>query len=68
MKPIDIIILFIIAAIVGAAIAYIVRAKKKGTKCIGCPAGDCCSMKKGKSSSKTEAEDSGCGCGCHSAE
>ena len=32
MKPIDIIILFIIAAIVGAAIAYIVRAKKKGTK------------------------------------
>ena len=43
MKPIDILIILVIAVIIGAAIAYIVRAKKKGAKCIGCPAGDCCS-------------------------
>lgn len=63
MKLIDIIIILIITAILVAAIAYIVRAKKKGAKCIGCPAGDCCSMKKGcGEQSKTKAEDSGCCC------
>lgn len=32
---------------VGAAVAYIVKAKKSGTKCIGCPSGGCCSKKGG---------------------
>ena len=32
MKPIDILIILVIAVIIGAAIAYIVRAKKKGAK------------------------------------
>lgn len=36
MKPIDILIILVIAVIIGVAIAYIVRAKKKGAKCIGC--------------------------------
>ncbi len=37
----------IIVAIVGAAVAYIVKEKKKGTRCIGCPmAGTCASGKK----------------------
>ena len=31
-----------ILLIVGAAIVYIVKAKKKGVKCIGCPAGGNC--------------------------
>lgn len=31
-----------IAVIVGVAVAYIVRAKKKGVKCIGCPNGGKC--------------------------
>ena len=31
----------IIAAILAAAIIYIVRSKKKGRKCIGCPEGGC---------------------------
>ncbi len=33
----------ILAAVLGCAIAYLRRAKKKGRACIGCPAGDCCS-------------------------
>ena len=64
MKPIDIIIILIIAVILGATIAYIVRAKKKGTKCIGCPAGDCCAMKSKQKNDPSASSKSGCGCGC----
>ncbi|MBM6685000.1 heavy-metal-associated domain-containing protein [Faecalicatena contorta] len=38
----DIIALIVIAAIVAAAVAYIVKAKRSGVKCIGCPAGGSC--------------------------
>ena len=55
---INVIVVLIILIILGAAITYIVRAKKKGAKWIFCPAADsCCSAKK-------ETEQS-CGCGCH---
>ncbi len=37
MEPIDFIIIGIIAAIVILALVYIIRAKKSGKKCIGCP-------------------------------
>lgn len=37
MKPVDIIVILLIALIVGAASGYIYRAKKKGKGCIGCP-------------------------------
>ncbi len=44
---IDIIILLILVVILGSAVTYIVRAKKQGAKCIGCPdsksCGQCCS-------------------------
>ena len=43
---IDYIILAIVALILGCAIWYIVKAKKSGKKCIGCPDG-CCSKKDG---------------------
>lgn len=43
MKPIDIILIVIIAIILGSVITYIVRAKKKGVKCIGCPDAKKCS-------------------------
>ena len=33
----EIIAILLIVAIVGGAIYYIVRAKKNGVKCIGCP-------------------------------
>ncbi len=41
----------IVLIVVGAAVAYIVKEKKKGAKCIGCG---------------TDGGCSGCGCGCHS--
>lgn len=52
----DIIVGAIIVVIVGLAIAYIVKSKKSGAKCIGCPAAGNCSSNKGK--------DGGCTCGC----
>ena len=47
----DIIILAVIAILIGGAIFYVIREKKKGKKCIGCPyAGSCgksnCEIKK----------------------
>lgn len=47
----DIIIIFILLVIVGAAIAYIVKEKKRGVKCIGCPSAGTCQKRN---------------CGCHS--
>ena len=38
----DIIVLIILAVLVGGAVSYIVKAKKSGVKCIGCPAGGSC--------------------------
>lgn len=55
MGPIDFIIIGVIIVIVGGAIAYIVKKKKSGAKCIGCPySGEC-----GKASDK----DNKCTCG-----
>lgn len=48
MKTIDVILVLIIVAILAAAVAYIIRAKKKGVKCIGCPAAESCAAKKNK--------------------
>ena len=42
MGPIDYAIIAIILLIIGGAIFYIVREKKKGKKCIGCPYADSC--------------------------
>ena len=39
----NIIVVAIVAVVLGAAIAYIIKAKKSGKKCIGCPGGGCCS-------------------------
>ncbi len=41
----DAIIVMIVLAAMAAAIAYIVKAKKRGVKCIGCSAGDTCGSK-----------------------
>lgn len=37
MSTVDYIAIAAIALIIGAAIFYIVRSKKRGQKCIGCP-------------------------------
>ena len=39
----DYIIIAIVASIIGGAIGYIVKAKKSGKKCIGCPDSSSCS-------------------------
>lgn len=54
------IIIAVIAVIVGVAIAYIVKAKKSGAKCIGCPAGGQCSHK--------HSTELGCSCGCSNSD
>ena len=37
----DLIVILILALIIGAALFYIIKTKKSGTKCIGCPSGGC---------------------------
>ena len=37
------IVILIVALILGVSIRYIVKAKRAGVKCIGCPAGGTCS-------------------------
>ena len=41
----DIIIIAVVAVIVAVAAAYVIRAKKKGCKCIGCPHSASCENK-----------------------
>ena len=50
------IIVAILVVLIGGAIWYIIKAKKSGAKCIGCPAGGSCSSKSSTGCS--------CGCGC----
>ena len=50
----DLIIAAVLIVMLGLAAAYVIRAKKKGQKCIGCPNGSC-----GKG-----AECSDCACAC----
>lgn len=51
---VDFVVGFVILAIVGGAVAYIVKEKKKGVKCIGCPDSAVCS-----------GQCSGCNGGCN---
>ncbi len=67
----DIIILAILLVILGAAIAYIVRAKKNGARCIGCSSGSCSRAKMSTGygcscgSSKADTDKTAtCNCGC----
>ena len=36
----DFIVAVILIAMIGGAVAYIIKAKKSGVKCIGCPAAE----------------------------
>ena len=53
------IVLAILAVILIAAIVYIVRAKKKGVKCVGCPNSGTCSK---------NTQNTTCSCGCNNQE
>lgn len=59
-------VILVVAVIVGAAIAYIVREKKRGVKCIGCPATGSC-PNSGKCMGNCNS-DSGIQCACHTEE
>ncbi len=41
----NIIIIAILVVIIGGAVGYIIRSKRKGNKCIGCPYADSCGKK-----------------------
>ena len=56
----DMIIIGVIALIVGGAVAYIIRSKKNGKNCIGCPDSSSCKSGSGGCSGNCGA----CG-GCH---
>ena len=62
MGPSDIIAIVAIALVIGGAVAYIIKAKKSGKKCIGCP--DSASCRAGKCSGSCPS----CSCGCSSEE
>ncbi len=53
---IDFIVFGIIALIIILVMTYIVKEKKKGTKCIGCPYAGDCSQKQCKGSSSDGSE------------
>ena len=58
----DIILIAIVALIVGLAIGYIAKEKKKGTACVGCPmAGECA---KRREAAKAAAGDNSCSGSC----
>lgn len=60
MGPVDILVLVVIVLLLGLAIGYIVREKKRGVQCIGCPYASNCAKKHcagssvGASSDKTK--------------
>ena len=56
MGPADIIAIAVIALIIGGAVAYIIKAKRSGQKCIGCPDSRSCASRGGCQ---------GCNGGCH---
>lgn len=54
----DIIIIAVVVLAVYLAMRYIIREKKKGAKCIGCPSAGTCS--------KADLQRAGKNCGCSS--
>ncbi|MBR2875940.1 MAG: FeoB-associated Cys-rich membrane protein [Clostridia bacterium] len=52
------IVIAVLVLILGAAIGYVIKAKKSGKKCIGCPDGATCGSKAGGS-----CNGSCCNCG-----
>lgn len=54
----DLIVVGILVVVIGLAVRFIWKEKKKGTRCIGCSSAGCCCV---KGNDKEKA-----GCGCHS--
>ncbi len=63
MGPVDFIAIGVILLIVGGAVFYIIKARKNGTKCIGCPdAGTCGSAQNSGCSGNCGNCGGGCNC------
>ncbi len=60
----DFIAIAVIVLVVGGATAYIIKAKKSGKKCIGCPDACSCGAKKENESVSCTHNCSSC-TGCH---
>lgn len=58
----DIIAVAVILVIIGGAVAYIIKAKKSGKKCIGCPDSSSCSSGGKGCSGSCGGCSSGCNC------
>ena len=54
MTLVDIFAIAIIVLVIGGAILYIVKQKKKGSKCIGCPYSASCGKSNSCSSCNTQ--------------
>ena len=57
MTPTDWIVIGVIVLVIGGAVAYIIKAKKSGKKCIGCPDSGSCG---GSCGTKSESASSAC--------
>ena len=60
----DYIIIAVVALIVALALFYVIRAKKRGVKCIGCPSGGCGCGKSQDANGACSGMCSSCSCGC----
>lgn len=60
----DLIPILIIVLIIGAATFYLIRAKRRGQKCVGCPYAKTCSSKNNSPSSCC-SKSGNTNCGCH---
>lgn len=60
----NVIVVVILALVIGSALAYIIRERKKGIKCVGCPSGGQCAACR----HMAEEEQSCCGCSTETKE
>lgn len=51
---VDIVLVLFLVLLIGGAVAYVLREKKNGAKCIGCPASGACGGKCGRHADTNE--------------
>ncbi|MGI6012010.1 MAG: heavy-metal-associated domain-containing protein [Ruminococcus sp.] len=52
---VNVIVVIILLILIGGAVAYLIKAKRSGVKCVGCPAGGSCSSSKKPARKKLDA-------------
>lgn len=52
----NLVIVAVLLLIIGGAVFYIAKEKKRGVKCVGCPAGATCAHKNGASGCNCSSE------------